>query len=92
LLDGGTKVVNQLKEICSELLSTQNELKLADIEANALKVVRETIGQMTDDCSDSGAGIGIFRHCAEQARFAGAAHGRSNAARFSIEHGNRQGL
>ncbi len=60
-LDAKTKVIGRLQKVCSELAELHAELKESDIEASALRVIRDTLDQMRMSAMTLQQGLDWFR-------------------------------
>ena len=60
-LDARTKAIGRLQKVCSELAELHAELKESDIEASALRVIRDTLDQMRMSAMTLQQGLDWFR-------------------------------
>ena len=60
-LDAESKAIGRLQKVCSELAELHAELKESDIEASALRVIRDTVDQMRMTAMTLQQGLDWFR-------------------------------
>ena len=60
-LDGWSKAIDRLQEVCSELAKLHAELKESDLEAGALRIIRNTVDQLRMTAMTLQQGLEWFR-------------------------------
>jgi hypothetical protein len=60
-LDAGAKAIDGLQRVCSELAALQADLKESDIEASALKVIRDAVDRIRMAAMTLQQGLEWFR-------------------------------
>jgi hypothetical protein len=60
-LDSTTKAINRLQNVCYELAEFDVELKESDIEASALRIIRDSVDQIRMAAMTLQAGLKWFR-------------------------------